>query len=258
MTVSEATVREELEWQEKVYEINDGKLDEDPDPTSLVSAHNMVAGGAQGIGICELLQGKREEGVSWFAEAADRYLSFDDAVGEYEDAVSASRQAHRPTHYKQTLHAALVSGDDELIRRALRHPLELDEERYLAQWGDFEFHHVLYYVKALAHFVDGDPAAASSYLTELDDVDHDYENYEALQGCLSALVDGDRDGFVAALAGLLSWHDESYGHSPSSATDFVCVDATALLALARREGMNVGPGDFDEDLREYLPEALFE
>lgn len=259
MTASKATIREECEWNEYLYTSNKEKLDDnDVGPEGIVSALSMVAGSAEGVGICKLYLGHVEEGRERFAEATQYNFSFDDAVSKYEDSVTGSRLAHRPTHYMETLHAAILSGEKKLVRQATERVLEMDEDQYLDEWGDFEFHHVLYYVKALAHLLEGDSETSGFYLQKLDELDHGFENFEALWDCLNAVVAADRQWIIEGLTRLLEWHDDEYGMNPSAATDFISVDATALLVLARRNGLDVGPADFDESLREHLPTALFE
>lgn len=258
MSVSEETIREELEWQEKVYDTNKGHLDDDPPPGSRASYLDMVGGAARDIGICLLPLSNHEKAKAKFSEAVEYYLSFTDAITEHADAVDGAEHAQRPTHYKETINVAVLTNDGELILQAVRHPLDFDDEQYLAEWGDWEFHHVLYYVKALAHTLDDELETARSYLEKLDAVNHDHGNYDALHDALLSVVESDRDAFIAGLSDLLAWHDDAYGHDLSTATHFVCVDATALLVLARREGMDVGPEDFEEELRAYLPEVLFE
>lgn len=259
MTVSESTVREELEWNEHLYNNNKEKLsNDDTEPPDIVSAHNRIAGSAAGIGICHFVLGRPLEGKNRFAEAAEYYLSFDDAVTEYEDAVPGSRQAHRPTTYKELLHSGLISGEEELLHQATSRVLEMDDAEYLEEWGNFEFHHVLYYVKSLSHLLTDNPETARQYIQMLNDLDHGFENYKALHDCLHAVEEANKAEVVDGLSQLLEWHQDEYGTNPSTPTDFISVDATALLVLARRFGLNISPEDFDDSLREFLPLALFD
>lgn len=256
MTVSESSIREELEWKGQLYDINQSKLEDDPDPPTLVSAYDMLAKSARGIGICKLLQGDREAGLNWLAEAVEYFLLYDDAIEEHEDAVEGAERAHRPATYKNLMHLALVSGDKNLIQRAVHRPLQLDGTMYLDQYGEFE--HVYDYTMAIAEFVENDADEARSYLRELDEMDHDYVLYDKLRESLGGLINGDTSQLLAGLTGILSHHKKDRGRNLSTATSFISVDATALLVLARRSDLDISPDDFDESLREYLPLALFD
>lgn len=256
MTASE--IEEELEWKEELYEINEEKLEENLNPESLASALRMLSKSAIGKGICLYLLEDLHGGRKWMKKGVEDYLAFDDAVTEYGDEVPGSRHAHRPTHYKEAMSAVLLSAQEDLIHQVSKRIREVDEATYLDEWGDWGFQHVLYYTEALACVTIEAAEDPRSYLQQLDELGHGYENYEALHDCLLAIVNEDRTGTVEGVARLLEWHQNEYGQNPSTATDFISVDATALLVLARRSGLDISPEDFDESLREFLPLALFD
>jgi len=250
-------VRTELRERRDDAERYRNWLDDDLPPVDAVNTNHRLFLALRGLGLCEALLGAADAAAEQFAAAAAANGRLVDAIQEHSDAVAGSWAAERPTTLKEGLSVAVLSGETDAIEAAARRTRRFDADAYLDRWGVDRHGHVLYYVRVLAAVLTSDEGAGAA-VARLADLDHRYDLYDALEASLEGLLGRAVGRTHDGLETVLEWHDAEYGADPSTPVEWVCVDATVLLRLARRQAIALGPADFEPARRAYLPTALFE
>lgn len=188
---------------------------------------------------------------------------FRTAVNYYLTSIEMSRaraelvDRNDPISIRYLLHAALLSGEEPLVKTAADLALETPSE-YTEEYSSL-YHY--YYVMALASVI-ADTGPTQEYLDHLDEeidainpayVEDDlHVLYRAWWTTLQGIVTQDDQRLRAGITDLLAHHDETTAEDSTKAKDLVCISAVALLVLAHRHGLEVHVDS------EYIPDCVDE
>ena len=196
-------------------------------PEQIPSAYYSMSSSSRGIAIYTLLLGNKEEAFNWFEKAAE-YLE-EHIVHQRFLTGTWEGESGSCTDF---LYMAILSGNDKLIVKAVKMAQEIDG-KYPVKFPDPAQNY--YYLLALSNTLSRDEKNAESLLEKIDVKCHKgYEDYfnglkEAVKGLLKNNVKLVLDGITQ----ILTFHTRKYGKKAVTDDELVCIQATALLILAK-------------------------
>lgn len=247
--IDSATLEEELNWKNQRFNSSLARLENDEVPSDRIPITlGNLADNALGIAICRSLAGSSNTAAEWFTTAVEYYVQMFDATLEHEDEIEGSYKAHRPKYCADLLHAALLAGTE--LDAAVERTLSIDEEWYLDTYP--EFAHVFHYVRALALLLSDAPDDARIEIERYDELEDTPELYHAATGCVAGMIDGDREAIAESIDRLLTHHRDQRGQDPSTAVDFVSIEASALFECAQQRGNSLTVEALEDEHVDYL------
>lgn len=219
----------------------------------LTSAHRMVGHDSRAAAVYYLVLDECEEATHKFRTAATHYRN----VVQLARKKSGSPEENEPVDLRYLLHVALLADDGTVIMNAADLTLGISSA-YVKQYSSL-YHY--YYVAALAAEIQ-ETGDQQTYLDELDEViegiNPDYVEkklhvlYRAWWRVLSGIVSRDEQLFDQGMTELLDHHAEFASSNSTNPKDLVCLSGAALVALARRKGMDIRIES------EYVPDCVYE
>lgn len=256
MIADEETVRVELEWKERLYEMDEAALEDGEVVVDQIpSTYSRLAGYAKGRAICHALLDGEGEVRSWMRRAASLYIEKIDKTRELSDVVERYHQMTEPDECFDAFFVSIIANDDELIEEVTDRVETMTESppsTYPRYEPEYRFSRALVFLLAGEEETAREEAEQATAYSEYPDRD------VARKKCLLGLLDDEEYHVRHAIQRLLSLHHDERGQDASLATSFVSLDGIAFLRLARERGMEIDPEDFDDPLPEYLPAALIE
>lgn len=220
---------------------------------------------SQTCGVFALVFDSFEDATSYFGEAATYFAESarERMNNDIRADIEMGTLIETPLAHTKAIYAALLSGDQELVRSAAEETLELNPQLQVP-WGDsydtVEFDANKYaYAMALAAVCLDHEEKAAEYLDDLSVTDEDHEGLRdlyagvsaALQGILSQDIERLREGLDGVIARHQRIVDEGDESRPVSEL-VLSIEATALTVLARRRELS---SDIESS---YLPTEFVE
>lgn len=248
--------KEERSWEER--------------PERAPAAHTGVALDARAVALYSVLLGEFEQASEWLGSAAEHYHASGASRLEVNvDLLSTLRNA--PHQLVTGLYMAVLAGDESVIREIADTILEMDREHsYQLHDGSFttvdldadDYHHA----RCLAAIAIDDRERAADRLERLQEAIGDQpegasaEHFARNAAVVDGILDPDPDRITSAIREELAHHERELPGDPEISEDLICVEATAMLVLARRAGLAVEvdsefvPTDYVEWLLPEPPE----
>lgn len=256
MTLSEDELRKRLERDMMFYESADAQL-KTLKPEKHSTAFYTLGRNAQAVAVDYLLLDDVESATAWFQKTSCAYSMSVVKAREFFDVLPAktSIKESEPGRCEQALNTAVLSGDDDTLSKAISVTLGLGNNYPKEVKPPIPNY---YYAMSLAFFLTCEPDRAFGYAQSIKRGDRPYEPYfEGINASLSGLIKSDRVMMLDGLRTLLLSHSRIFGRDLDS-EGLVCFPASSLVKLARKRGMNIGPEDFEEKYRKYIPWSLFD
>lgn len=199
-----------------------------------------------------MLLGNKEDAFNWFEKTADYLEEY--IVHQRSFIGSWEGESGRCTDF---LYMAILSGNDKLIDEAVKRAQEIDEKfpvKFLDPAQNY------YYLLALSNTLSREKMKAESLLEKIDVKYHKgYEDYfSGLIESVEGLLKNDVKLVLNGITQILTFHTRKYGKKPVTDDELVCIQATALLILAKNQGIEVMPADIEEKYRKYIPWILLD
>lgn len=241
MSLDDEKLRSNIEFKEEL--IDDAKTDleqgEVPDDRVHL-VYNSLGGDYRALGVHFSLLGEESEAREQFTTAIDYYLSGVRTARERKDKITKGNRESEPSILLDALYSGSLSYDDDGLAEVARETLEMDAG-YVTEFPetDFKYHAA----KALASVVL-DAEEAQPHLRSLEgSLDSLRPELKQFFGAIATVVEGilvpDSDTVAEGVQQLLDHHASTVQGEPTTTKEAVSLPATALLALARRKGIEV-------------------
>lgn len=251
--VSESKIREKLSLFEemvdrKLHKLDEGTVPEDNVPRVILG----VGSRSQNVGLYRLALGECEDAVAEFERSAEWYDRGAREIRSRRESLSEDFVGEESL--LRHLYSAILAGDDELLERASEVALETDESHYQRVTSTHRYHLMNALVAILTGTEDPRPHLDDLVDTFPELPEEHQRFFGAIETALRGIAERDTDEFYAGIDRLLEWHDEEKVdlENKTSAEDLVCLQATTLIVLARRNGLDV------RVTSPYVPECIYE
>ena len=193
---------------------------------------------ARHIAIYNLLLGNKEGSLKWFEQAAKYY--------------SKSRIKGRDGEVQMlmwTILTSILSGNRDLMKE---HAQIFDDLEYKTP------SYFYYFVSCLSNLISGSKKDALKDAEKLDELEptnySKLKYYKGLGKTCKGIAMKDSSLVTSGLINVLKRHKSlipSLGKTMDDA--LVCIPATALIILAKNQGIEIKPADIEEKYRKFIP-----
>jgi len=199
----------------------------------------------------KLALGSCEDAVPDFGESTEWYYKGTRETRQRRESLSDDFEGG--VRLLKYLYSAILSGDEELLEQATEVAFETHESHY-HQFSTIHRYHLMNALAAIIQETGDQQHHLDDLEATLDDLPDDHPQYfGALWQALTGIVDQDVEAFEDGIEQFLEWHDDNVDFDNKiSAGDLVCLQAVALIVLARRKGVNTSIES------PYIPDCLDE
>lgn len=241
MTISDEQLRSKREFIEEMIADSKANLEQGEVPQDRVHlVYSSLGGDYRDLGLYSALLDEEATAREQFATAVDYYLSGIRRARERKDEIKRGNRESEPSRLLTALYTALLSNDNDRLTEAARETLAMDAE-YVTEFPDTAYKY--YAAKAVAAVIL-DVDEAESHLRALQDgLDDLRPELRQFFGGIAGVVDGilanDAKTVADGVQRLLANHSSSVQGEPTNPNDAVSLPATAMVALARKHGVDV-------------------
>lgn len=212
-------------------------------PEQISSTYFGMGLNARHIAIYNLLLGNKEGSLKWFEQAAKYY--------------SKSRIKGRDGEVQMlmwTILMSILSGNRDLMKE---HAQIFDDLEYKTP------SYFYYFVSCLSNSILGNEESVLTATEKLDKLEptnySKLKYYKGLGKTCKGIAMKDSSLVTSGLINILKRHKSlipSLGKTMDDA--LVCIPATALIILAKNQGIGIKPDNVNENYKDYIPWALFD